>query len=171
MAKLTFEVLDADVRNGLRKLDAATGDISPALAVIGRKTTSRIRLGFRASESPYGQPWAPLQHRIGQPLRDTGRLQSSITYRTGGASGDQYVDVGTNTKYAKVHQYGATILPKNGKYLVFMSQIYGLIKASKVVIPARPFLPIQNDEFVMPEEWAKDATVAMYNHLKRTGVL
>lgn len=65
----------------------------------------------------------------------SGKLAQSLTYKVH----DDYADVGSNLVYAAIHEYGGTILPKKGKYLVF--NIDGqTIFAKKVVIPKRPYL-------------------------------
>lgn len=48
-------------------------------------------------------------------LVDTGRLRSSMMSEVNNLSGR----VGTNVKYARIHEYGGIIRPKKGKYLVF----------------------------------------------------
>lgn len=168
-----IKVDDAAVRKALLELHKAAGDISPALNVVGRVVRERVRLGFKMGRSPYGQAWSPLKIRQGQPLRDTGRLQESINYRVGGSGDDQYVDVGTNygpleggKTVAAVHQYGAVIKPKTAKFLRFMGA-NGFIFAKRVVIPARPFLPIQGDQLVMPDSWNKSILAALKKHFDK----
>lgn len=76
----------------------------------------------------------------GQVLHiQTHRLKSSIT-GTAQAVGDIISGkIGTNVVYARIHELGGTILPKNGPFLKF--NIGGRwIFASKVAMPARPFL-------------------------------
>ena len=57
-----------------------------------------------------------------QPLRDTGHLSQSFVADSGGPGTDYttddqtYVEVGSNVKYAKVHEYGAVIEAKIGKF-------------------------------------------------------
>lgn len=66
-----------------------------------------------------------------------GGLQGSITFQVSGTS----IEVGTNKVYGAVHQFGATIVPKQAKALVFrMGSGGGLVHAKKVTIPARPYL-------------------------------
>jgi phage gpG-like protein len=89
----------------------------------------------------------------GQPLRDTGRLNRSITSKADG----QGVTVGTNVKYAPTHQFGAIIRPKNpSKFLVFPGPDGEKIFAKKVTIPARPFLPLRRNTAVvaLPPAWS-----------------
>lgn len=61
--------------------------------------------GFRGERDPYGKPWAPLKHRVGKILRDTGRLASSFV-ATPTSDG---LSIRTNVAYAAVHQYGGTV--------------------------------------------------------------
>lgn len=132
-----------------------------AMGAVGASIANRVRLGFRLGRSPYGQPWAPLNpfFRVGQPLRDTGRLQRSITHQVQG--GDS-VAVGTNVRYARTHQHGADIKPVNAKMLGPIGSAGGgavFLKGAK--IPARPFMPLQGDQVVLPEPWARSALAAL----------
>ena len=61
-----------------------------------------VQRGFREGVDPHGQRWAPLQHRNGKPLLDTGRLRSSFSAKP---TSDGF-EVGSNVTYAKFHQYG-----------------------------------------------------------------
>ena len=54
-------------------------------------------------------------------------------------------EVGTNVIYAAIQEFGGTITPKNGPFLVFM--IDGeLVFARQVTIPARPYMRPGFDE-------------------------
>lgn len=150
---------------------------------VGAGLKTLIDLGFKLSQDPWGQQWAPLKFRAlrrsddgkkisrtgrqqaganrtgkaGQPLRDTGRLQRSITYR---AESDG-LTVGTNIRaksgasIAAVHQFGATIRPKKGKFLVFPGPNGALIFAKKSVIPRRAFLPLDTGgNLALPASWS-----------------
>ena len=67
----------------------------------------------------------------------TGRLRSSVTSRVESAGGDIVGRVGSNVVYAPVHEYGAVITPKRGKYLTF--QVDGhWVRVRSVRIPRRP---------------------------------
>lgn len=111
---------------------------------VGLECKALVAEGFSRGVSPSGQAWAPVR-RGGQPLRDTGRLASSITLNDTGAG----FTVGTNVSYAAVHQYGATIHAKGkrGLYSPKLRQFFG----KTVTIPARPFLP-EGDS--LPATWA-----------------
>lgn len=119
---------------------------------------------FRESRSPYGQAWEPLRFRSSgggrgqKPLLNSGLMRgatSPVDIREYGFT----VQVGRD--YASTHQKGATIVPRNAKALRFAGVIYeargrgrarrkgtGFIFRKKVVVPARPFAPING----MPDE-------------------
>jgi phage gpG-like protein len=107
---------------------------------LAEESITQVKLGFRQLRNPYGVPWPPLKSRDGQALRQTGRMQNSFTVAV---TGDSQFVVGTNAQYAATHQYGATIVPKRAKRLVFA--VRGrLVFARKVIIPQRQMMP-END--------------------------
>lgn len=137
--KSNFSKITLDIQGKCNKLK----DMKPVLNIIAQDMTKEAQLNFRNSQSPEGEKWQPLNtltismRRKGssQPLVDTGILRRSIR---GSANGTQAI-AGTNIKYAAIHQFGGTIKPKNGKALSF-----GKHRVTKVVIPARPYLGINN---------------------------
>jgi phage virion morphogenesis protein len=133
---LEFSIDTADI-NSLIDKTLAFGKTGALMERLGRVMLTDVDMNFRRGVSPDGTPWAPLKHRQGQPLRDTKRLQNSMTYS---ASNDE-VTVGTNVIYAPTHQFGATIKPKKGKFLVFKLGDKTVF-AKQVTIPARPFIGI-----------------------------
>lgn len=156
--KLKWELLADKVEARLKKLALGSAERQKALGALGGALANRVRLCFRLGTSPYGAPWKPLnpRFRTGQPLRDTGRLQRSITSQV---QGDAVV-VGTNVRYARTHQYGATILPKNGEFLrVPVGD--GFLFLRRVRIPARPFMPLVGNAVSLPRPWARSALTAM----------
>lgn len=152
MANVVVDINTSEVSQLLSELKAKTSNTAPAMAAIGRYLVSRIQMGFRTSRDPWGGAWKPLKFRSGQPLRDTGRLRNSISYRASSAE----VEVGTNVRYAAVHQFGAVIKPVNKKMLVFNAG-GRTIFAKKVTVPARPFMPIGQPFPASWEEGVKDA--------------
>lgn len=150
---------------------------APLYAAIGSQIANRIRLCFRMGIDPWGRPWLPIKWRAprsrddrtltrtgrgqvaanaggsaGQPLRDTGRLARSITSKADAAG----VTVGTNVRYARTHQFGATIKPTKAKRLVFPGPSGALIFAKKVTVPGRPFMPLRRGEstVALPPAWS-----------------
>jgi phage gpG-like protein len=196
MTKPTVTVDATQAQVKLAKVLAATQ--SPAMYdAIGSAVTTLVRLGFSVGRDPWGKPWAPIKWRAprrtndgarlsktgreqvtanrggnaGQPLVDTGRLRRSITHKSD-ATG---VTIGTNIKaksgasIAAVHQFGATIKPKNGKRLVFPGPGGGLVFAKRVVIPQRAFLPLPapGAAVTLPDAWTKSIVRRLRGYLKR----
>lgn len=170
---IRVQVQDAGVQSLLRRLQAAMGNMQPAMDEIGSTLNDRIRLGFKASTDPWGNRWKSigqaaimgrLAHRTDsfgkkgkisakgkgylmggiKPLLDTGALRNSITHNATTHS----VEVGTNIKYAKTHQFGAN------------QGAFGRTRRGGPIpwgnIPARPFLPIRNDRADLPPAWLAD---------------
>lgn len=150
----------------LRKIAAATAGPRPGLSVVATSVRNNLKAGFRAGTAPDGARWAPLRHRRGQPLRDTGRLANSFVQEV---SSDEAV-VGTNVCYAIVHQFGATVeagtaphktlcgqMTKGSPFLAWQDDGGTWHRAKKVTIPKRPFMP----EGGLPERWAADALDAL----------
>lgn len=167
---IEIEILDQQVRHKLDELLAASGNVKPAMQVVGRKIKTKVQLGFRTGTDPWGKPWAALSplSRHGQPLRNTGRLLQSITAQVAGDG----VEIGTNlqadgVKFPAVHQFGAVITPKVAKYLRWMSPV-GPIRAKKVTIPARPFLPLDAGGATdLPAQWAEDVLLSLRSHFEK----
>ncbi len=126
-------------------------DLVPFLGDVGRRLISDFRMGFKSATAPDGSKWKPLKYREGQPLRDTGRLQSSITKRLDRTS--KTLEIGTNVDYATTHQFGLgkVRIPQHTKLI---NHVFGKpLDAPKKVkvkahtknanIPARPFLGIE----------------------------
>jgi hypothetical protein len=98
---------------------------------------------------PYDRPWKKLTSRSGTPLRDTGaHFLNSFTI----VAAPRHFGVMTNFIGANVHQYGATIKPKNKKALRFKvrgratksnprGKLSGDIIVGSVKIPKRQVLP------------------------------
>lgn len=164
MAKIKIKLSDAKASLKLAKLqEAVSQNPQPLFATIGRVLVNRIRLCFKMGIDPWANPWAALKLRKGQPLRDTGRLNRSITSR---ADADG-VTIGTNVMYARTHQFGATIEPKKAKRLVFPGPGGKLIFAKKVVVPARPFLPLKkaSGTVALPPDWSAQCVRAIRAYL------
>lgn len=141
------------VFEALATLVALGENLAPPLDLIGAAWADFSRLSFTESATPTGKAWAPLTSRQGQPLLDTGRLRNSITHLVQGNT----LEIGTNWPWAHVHQFGAEIVPVRAKLLRFtVGGARGrdrVVFAKKVVIPARPFLPVSD----IPASWREVA--------------
>jgi len=124
----------------LDKVVAVLEHPRPLFGRVGQAWVNLAQLGFRAGTAPDGTPWKRsyrAESEGGQTLVDTGTLRRSIT----AAATDVDLVIGTNLRYARIHQFGGTIRAKTAKALRF--QIGGRWFTRKSVkIPARPFLPL-----------------------------
>ncbi|WP_417423594.1 phage virion morphogenesis protein [Hoeflea sp.] len=150
---ITMQVRDAEVRRGFRQLERMMANTTPVMAAIGTGLVGSTHMRFVTQTDPEGQAWAALnsgyaaQKRNSRILSESGRLRDSINSRPG----NDEVLVGTNVIYAAIHQFGGDIVPKSASHLWF--RIGGaLIKASKVTLPARPFLGISSEDEAMISE-------------------
>jgi phage gpG-like protein len=155
----TFEI---DVRSleGFAKQAGERFADKQALNSIGVGLVDLVQLSFRDSVDPYGTPWAPLKHRKGQILVDTGLLRRSITFKSRAGS----VEVGTNLPYAKYHQRGASLVfaartqPVNklGRFKSRKDAGKGrkvtqirFLPGGSGTLPPRPFIPFRG----LPPSW------------------
>ena len=162
---IKYEVLAEEVQAKFAAVSTQSPEMKAGLLAFANVLANRIKLGFRAGKSPTGTAWKPLHptlSRKGQPLRNTGRLQGSVVAKPDGNS----VLVGTNLKLPNnpnslgaVHQFGMTITPKKGKFLVFaVPGRKGLAFLESVTIPARPFMPLDAaGNTALPPAWEKAA--------------
>ncbi len=56
---IEIKIDDAQITKALQDLQRATGDISPALKVIGKMLVESTQRRFETSTGPDGQPWEP----------------------------------------------------------------------------------------------------------------
>lgn len=140
---LSGEVQSDQVLDVLNQIVDFGGNTEPAMREISRFMLSEVQLGFRQSRSPYGEVWAPVA-RPGQPLVDTRNLRNNISRQYGA----DFAEVGTNVEYAAIHQFGGNT---------------GKNKATKIT--ARPYLPIQGDDVVLPDMWEDEISAIL------TGIL
>ena len=111
-----------------------------------------VKERFDKEQAPDGTKWKPLsrmtialrlrRNKSGNMriLQDTGELRRSIKYE----AGNNYIKVGSNLKYARIHQFGGTINVSK-KMRGFMYH-RGFYVGSRIRIPARPFLGVTSNE-------------------------
>lgn len=108
-------------------------------AFAGETIINQTQARFDQERGPDGRFWpksARVKRRGGKTLTATARLRNSVTKR----ARDRRVDVGTNVKYAAIHQHGGVITAKKAKALAFEIPGVGFRVAKKVTIPARPYM-------------------------------
>ena len=159
---ITITVDDAQARAMLERLgEPGTQDLMPRLGEYLQASTQKR---FKTQTAPDGTAWQPLQPRYARRkkyakdkiLTLRGYLRSGIHYQV---TGDAEVQVGSNTKYAAIHQFGGAIekparqatvryRSEAGRVLFAGKKHQGAterqvtIPAHQVNMPARPYLGI-----------------------------
>ena len=98
----------------------------------------QLRKGFAQGRDPYGVPWKPTG-RSNPTRRDTGALERSFVPVDRGSSGS--FELRSFSIYARIHQNGGTIQPRNKKFLRFRGTGGGWVSARSVTIPKRRMIP------------------------------
>ncbi len=152
---IEFE-LDADLIGApLDALRRKLSDLTDLHHEIGMYAVQSTQQRFEDGQAPNGAYWLPSERSAedgGQPLNDQGHLRDSITYDADSAG----LEWGSAMPYAAVHQEGVLIMPKDpGGYLVFRAGD-GFVRVKSVVIPARPYLGLNNEDERAIQEIAKE---------------
>lgn len=164
---ITITVDDAQARAMLERLgEPGAQDLMPRLGEYLQDSTQKR---FKTQTAPDGTAWAPLQPRYARRkkyakdkiLTLRGYLRGGIHYQVTGAA---EVEVGSNTKYAAIHQLGGNIDQNAQSRKVRYRSVAGRVLfagkkhkrgvterwvtrgAYQVNIPARPFLGISADD-------------------------
>ncbi len=147
-ARITYTLDDTAARAAVDRLGGLlrTG----VMKAIGVALVEETQQRFDRGVDVWGIRWAPVHPAYAAIKRGPGilraslMLQRSITFQ----AQDNRVTVGSNRIYAAVHQFGATIRPKNARALVFRlgragprgGKGSGIVRTKSVTIPARPYL-------------------------------
>lgn len=121
---------------------AAAVDFTPAMREIASLMETETANRFELGTAPSGVPWLPSQRVIEEAsqrvieegpktLVDSRALLTSIASAVTATS----AAVGTNIRYAAIHQFGGTIRPRNARALRTPFGPRGAVR-----MPARPFL-------------------------------
>lgn len=132
----------------LTRLSSGLGDRLNLHQAIGLELREATDRRFRRGVDPDGRPWPKSMRAYmqgGQTLRDTGLLQSSVTFQAD-RRGLDFGVIGSNLKYARIHQYGGVIRPKKAKALTFALADGTFVQVKKVVMPARPYIGISTED-------------------------
>lgn len=144
MIEIRFD--DARFYQQVQNLIHGIQDASPLMRIVAGDMKDEVKENFKQQGRPkwLGFKFPPSKKRGGASailLQDSGQLFKSIQSRSDAKS----AVVGTNKKYAAVHQFGHkfkpyVILPKNKKALAFGGRVVKKVNHPGSDIPARPFL-------------------------------
>lgn len=158
-ALIEVKIDDKEVRDLLSRIAAKTGNLTPAMKIIGEIVVRSVKENFRQGGRP--EKWKPLSQRtlhgvVGKKgykksgelragsvrrLKDrkilvaSKRLMDSISYK----EEKDKVTIGTNVVYGALHQFGG----KAGR-------------GKKVNVPERPFLMVQDEDWPAIKEALED---------------
>lgn len=144
-AAITVELKETGLSEALLLLDhieqAPMGELAEGIGRLIQEQTRRRIMDEKTA--PDGAPWKP--NRSGTSiLYASGNLARSIDYI---ASPEQVI-VGSGLVYARIHQLGGVIKPKNGTALKFWWVSGGFTNfaiVKQVTMPARPYLGLSAD--------------------------
>lgn len=135
-------------------------DKKPILNTIGNMVSNNIEKSFENETSPFGQKWAALKPSTAQQKEKSG-LSSKILRKSGDladkwivSADNKSVSVSNNANksgfaYGLTHQFGTSSARRN----------------KNVVIPARPFLPVDKNDKLEPN-LKEDILNTVSNHIK-----
>lgn len=162
--RLVMKLDASEAQKTLAGILSRMGDKRPALRVIAETIRTSVRKTFGVGGRP--QQWKQSARAVregGQTLIKSGRLMNSIF----GQSHPDHIEeiradsvtVGTNVKYAAIHQLGGkigarVILPVGKKALFWPGARHPVKKVNwpGATIPARPFLAIQDEDWASIKE-------------------
>ncbi|MEC5344668.1 phage virion morphogenesis protein [Brenneria populi] len=130
MSSVNITINDRELQRGLRALESAATDMTPAMRKVAGTLQAETDINFDEGGRPQWIVSQAAEDRDGQTLRDKGRLQGSVSTDYDA----NHAMVGTNTVYGAIHQFGG----KAGR-------------DESVVLPARPYLPMDEDGNLQPE--------------------
>ena len=167
MVGVRIEARLGDARAVLSRYRGLATNPQPLMEIAGGILENSTRERFMRGQGPGGQAW-PMSRRAamegGRTLIDKGGLVSSITSRATSNRVEWGVMAKTRSaKFAASHQFGVTIRPKKGPFLIFRGADGHLVFAKSVTIPRRPFLGVDADD----RQDLKTAWIAYLEGLRR----
>jgi phage virion morphogenesis protein len=148
MTAASIVIDDREIQEGLQRVLDAAGDLAPVLKNIGEYEMEATKDRFRTERDPDGKPWESLNalykttKKGPRILTGQTRSLSEIIYQLASQTS---VEVGSNVVYARIHNEGGTIKPKNATALVF-SMGGQTFKVKSVRMPRRAFLGINEED-------------------------
>ena len=115
---VTIEVRNGHVITNLRRVVRELNNPTPALKLVGALAQRAIARNFAKQTDPHGKPWARLAPATIAARRnkkkssikiliDTGQLKNSLGAADALQISDSEARIGTNVKYAAIHNFGA----------------------------------------------------------------
>ncbi|OSI25069.1 phage virion morphogenesis protein [Neisseria dumasiana] len=154
------------LQNSLNAIAQRASNTQPLMTQLARIMRNAVLDNFEAGGRP---AWAP--HKYPAAREGSGLLQASGRLRNSIAPSSTATEavVGTNVKYAAIHNFGGKTSPhliksKNGKALQFGGRFAKQVNHPGSNIPARPFMTLQpEDEKALSDAVAEYLVKAINN--------
>lgn len=157
--EISIELDDREIRDALRRLFEAVGDLAPVMKNIGEYLVQATEQRFDSETGPDGEKWTAVSDatldRKTHPkiLTESHHLRQSIHPEPG----KDAVTVGTNVPYGAIHQFGfdgPLSIPAHTRLIktAFGQKLKHPVEARiapyelQQHMPARPFLGISDDD-------------------------
>jgi phage gpG-like protein len=141
---IALTIDDGGLAPALGRLVALGQDLTPVYEALGLRFVENVKRRFALEIEPDLTPWMTTHPRASKKnpktLQDSGPAPGSLIDRQFSQAARDGVEWGTDWPFARTHQFGATIRPKNAKALVFAGARGELVFAQEVHIPARPMV-------------------------------
>ncbi|HFR1360801.1 TPA: phage virion morphogenesis protein [Shigella sonnei] len=170
---LTVDIDTRGVQRHLNHLLQGIKHRQPLMQALAGDMWNAVEENFKQQGRPTWAGWSPAyaaRRGPGQILQRKGRLAASIVP----VADNQMARVGTNVKYAAIHQFGGTInMPARSQRAYYRQRKDGTIgnrfvhksrsnysewhtlPAYNIEIPARPFLQLTDEDISTLEETAQ----------------
>jgi phage virion morphogenesis protein len=148
VAAASIVVDDQEITRALENLLKAAGDLAPVLKNIGEYEAEATKDRFRNEQDPDGKAWQALNplykltKKGARILTGQTRSLSQIVWQL---ASENSVAIGSNEVYARIHNEGGDIVPKNAAALVF-SMGAETFRVKRVTIPKRQFLGVNEED-------------------------
>lgn len=158
MVATTIKIDAAEVQDALKRFLAAAEDLAPVFKNIAEDVVNTTKQRFSDEKDPDGNAWQTLNELYKETKKGPSILKgatgdlSRIIWQMASANA---VEIGSDQKYARIHNEGGTIVPKSAAALVF-SMGGHTIKVKSVKIPKRQYLGINDEDRARIEEIIED---------------
>lgn len=161
MTTFTVEVKDEGVQSLLQTLQKRMGNLQPVFSALGGDMTARVQRRFDTSTGPDGTAWAPnaqatLDAFAGGLSKGHFKKSGELNKRGHTAMSAKKPLIGHTKDLSRQIGYTAT----SGSLTLFSTPPYAAIqqfggqagRGHATKIPARPFMPIKEDDTLYPDE-------------------
>lgn len=140
--QITIALDDAELEAKLDRAIEGGDDLRQPMAEIAEEWLTHVQSRFAEERDPLGVPWQKRRVEPGQQdaPRNILHLSGDLERQVRPDTGSDYAQIGVERsagpgKYARIHNEGGEIVPKNKKALSFGGRL-----VSRVVMPKRQFL-------------------------------